>query len=90
MDANGDGRITAADGLLVARAVERVEFENPDLAGGLGLYSGRQYRTPYVHIDTRGTRARWTSRPDEDEEDPAAAAPAEVGLVKPAAKPPTE
>ncbi|MFN2565385.1 MAG: hypothetical protein ABR499_10295 [Gemmatimonadaceae bacterium] len=59
MDANGDGRITAADGMLVANAVERVEYEHPDLAGGLGLYTGRQFRTPYVHIDTRGTRARW-------------------------------
>jgi hypothetical protein len=59
MDANGDGRITARDGMLVANAVERVEYEHPDLAGGLGLYTGRQFRTPYVHIDTRGKRARW-------------------------------
>jgi uncharacterized protein YcbK (DUF882 family) len=59
MDANGDGRITAADGMLVANAVDRVEYEYPELAGGLGLYTGRQYRTPYVHIDTRGTPARW-------------------------------
>ena len=59
IDANGDGRITAADGLLVARAVEQVERDNPDLVGGLGLYFGRQHRTPYVHIDTRGTRSRW-------------------------------
>jgi uncharacterized protein YcbK (DUF882 family) len=59
IDANGDGRITAADGLLVARAVEQVERDNPDLVGGLGLYFGRQHRTPYVHIDTRGKRSRW-------------------------------
>ena len=75
MDANGDGRITAADGMLVASAVERVEYEHPDLAGGLGLYSGRQYRTPYVHIDTRGTPARWGGEPEPPP------APAEVGLV---------
>ncbi|MDQ3949399.1 MAG: D-Ala-D-Ala carboxypeptidase family metallohydrolase, partial [Gemmatimonadota bacterium] len=45
MDANGDGRITAVDGMLVANAVERVEYQHPDLAGGLGLYTGRQFRT---------------------------------------------
>lgn len=59
MDANGDGRLTAADGRIVARAVERVERAHPDLAGGLGLYVSRRYRTPYVHIDARGARARW-------------------------------
>jgi hypothetical protein len=79
MDANGDGRITAADGMLVANAVERVEFEYPDLAGGLGLYTGRQFRTPYVHIDTRGTPARWgvgnSAEPPPE--------PAEIGLVPP-------
>ena len=83
MDANGDGRITAADGMLVARAVDRVEFEFPDLAGGLGLYSGRQYRTPYVHIDTRGTPARW--RISDDQPPPADEQAPDVGLVKPAA-----
>jgi len=34
--------------------VEAVERTHPELVGGLGLY-----REPYVHIDTRGTRARW-------------------------------
>ena len=33
--------------------------EHPDLVGGLGLYTSRRYRTPYVHIDARGKRARW-------------------------------
>jgi hypothetical protein len=59
VDADGDGRITLHDELLVAQAVERVEQEHPDLVGGLGLYTSGQYRTPYVHIDTRGTRSRW-------------------------------
>jgi hypothetical protein len=27
--------------------------------GGLGLYTSRRYRTPYVHIDARGKRSRW-------------------------------
>jgi hypothetical protein len=48
------------DELLVMLAVERVEEAHPDLVGGLGLYTSRRYRTPYVHIDVRGTRTRWT------------------------------
>ena len=59
IDANGDGRFTLADSKLVALAVEAVERDYPELVGGLGLYSGPKYRTPYVHIDARGTRARW-------------------------------
>jgi uncharacterized protein YcbK (DUF882 family) len=59
IDANGDGRVTAADEALVARAVDQVESEHPELVGGLGLYTSGHYRTPYVHIDTRGTRSRW-------------------------------
>ena len=59
IDANGDGRYTLADSRLVALAVEAVERNYPELVGGFGLYSGPQYRTPYVHIDARGTRARW-------------------------------
>ena len=59
IDANGDGRVTAADTRLVVKAVEAVEARHPDLIGGLGLYTSRRYRSPYVHIDARGTRARW-------------------------------
>lgn len=60
IDADGDGRVTLKDEILVARAVEQVESEHPDLVGGLGLYTSRHYRTPYVHIDARGKRSRWT------------------------------
>jgi uncharacterized protein YcbK (DUF882 family) len=60
IDADGDGRITMRDELLVARAVEQVESEHPELVGGLGLYTSWHYRTPYVHIDARGKRSRWT------------------------------
>jgi uncharacterized protein YcbK (DUF882 family) len=59
VDANFDGRYTAADSRLVALAVEMVEKDHPDLSGGMGLYTSRRYRTPYVHIDARGRRARW-------------------------------
>ena len=59
VDADGDGRITMTDELLVMLAVERVEERNPDLVGGLGMYTSRRFRTPYVHIDARGKRTRW-------------------------------
>lgn len=59
IDANGDGRITRDDTDLVAAAVEMVEQSHPDLTGGLGVYVSARYRQPYVHIDTRGKRARW-------------------------------
>ncbi|AHG91458.1 Peptidase M15A [Gemmatirosa kalamazoonensis] len=59
IDADGDGRLTAFDSRLVALAAEMVEKRNPDLVGGLGVYVSPKYRTPYVHIDARGKRARW-------------------------------
>ena len=59
IDADGDGRITMTDELLVMLAVERVEEKYPDLVGGLGMYTSSRYRTPYVHIDARGKRSRW-------------------------------
>lgn len=61
IDANFDGRYTALDARLVALATEMVERRHPELAGGIGLYTSRRYSTPYVHIDARGTRARWRS-----------------------------
>ena len=60
IDANGDGRITLTDEIRVMLAVDRVERAHPDLVGGLGIYTSRRYRTPYLHIDTRGKRSRWT------------------------------
>lgn len=59
IDANGDGRYSVADSRLVALAVETVERDHPELVGGMGLYAGPKYHTPYVHIDARGHRARW-------------------------------
>lgn len=59
IDANFDGRYTAADSRLVAVAVEMVEQDHPELRGGMGVYTSRRYSTPYVHIDARGKRARW-------------------------------
>ncbi len=58
IDADGDGRVTWRDGMLVSLQVEQVERDFPQYVGGLGLY-GNQNGVPYVHIDVRGRRARW-------------------------------
>lgn len=58
IDVDGDGRVTFADAVAVAKAVERVEARHPNLVGGLGLY-GNRGTSPYVHIDVRGKPSRW-------------------------------
>lgn len=59
IDANGDGRITRSDARLVAKAVEHIEEAHPDLVGGMGVYTSGKYNQAFVHIDARGTKARW-------------------------------
>lgn len=58
VDVDQDGRVTYLDVLAVSRAVEWVERDHPELAGGLGMY-GNRGRVPYVHIDVRGQTKRW-------------------------------
>jgi hypothetical protein len=41
------------------RAVERVEQKYPDLVGGAGVYRATGEHGPFIHIDVRGSRARW-------------------------------
>lgn len=58
-DLNGDGRNDIRDAEVLLRAVERVEQKYPELTGGAGLYQANHTHGPYVHVDVRGTRARW-------------------------------
>jgi hypothetical protein len=58
-DLNGDGKVTFADVKMILDAVERVEARYPELVGGTGLYAYAGRSGPFVHIDVRGTRARW-------------------------------
>lgn len=58
-DLNGDGRVDARDAGVVAEAAERVEQAHPELVGGIGIYRSTRSHGPFVHIDTRGYRARW-------------------------------
>lgn len=59
-DLNGDGRVTVADGRVIAEAAERVEKKYPKYVGGIGVYRPNPgAHSGFVHIDVRGTRARW-------------------------------
>ena len=59
-DLDHDGRITIADSKVIAAAVDRVEAAHPELVGGAGVYTAAAGHGPFIHIDTRGYRARWS------------------------------
>jgi uncharacterized protein YcbK (DUF882 family) len=58
-DLNHDGRINIEDSRVVSQAVDRVEAAHPELVGGAGVYPAASGHGPFIHIDTRGYRARW-------------------------------
>lgn len=58
-DLNGDGRVTVADARVMAEAAERVEKKYPSLIGGIGTYAPTGAHAGFIHVDTRGYRARW-------------------------------
>jgi hypothetical protein len=60
-DLDGDGRETVADARVLATIVEDLVGDDTfgDFVGGLGLYGPKPHRGPFVHVDTRGFRARW-------------------------------
>ncbi len=58
-DLDGDGRVTMLDSDLIILAVEKVEMAHPELIGGMGRYHATHAHGPFVHVDVRGTPARW-------------------------------
>ena len=58
-DLNRDGRVDSRDAKIILDAVDRVERAHPALVGGGGLYRATRAHGPFVHVDVRGTRARW-------------------------------
>ena len=58
-DLDGDRRVTIADAQWLARLAEQVEMTHPSLTGGIGAYRANGVHGPFVHVDTRGMRARW-------------------------------
>jgi hypothetical protein len=58
-DLNRDGKVDINDSRVILEAEERVERAYPELVGGGGLYRAASGHGPFIHIDTRGYRARW-------------------------------
>ena len=58
-DLNRDGRVDFGDAKTLAAAADRVEQKYPSLIGGIGTYRATGAHAGFVHVDTRGFRARW-------------------------------
>jgi Peptidase M15 len=60
-DLNRDGRIDTGDSRLLYDAIEEMlgEPRFKKFEGGMGWYPGTRAHPPFVHVDVRGTRARW-------------------------------
>ena len=63
--ASGETRVTIADARVILAAVDRVERAHPALVGGCGVYPAASGHGPFVHVDTRGYRARWIGSGDD-------------------------
>lgn len=57
-DLNGDGVVNRADAEEMRVIVESLEASG-NQPGGLSAYPGTDSHGPFVHVDVRGTRARW-------------------------------
>ncbi|MEO8621131.1 MAG: hypothetical protein ABI625_08700 [bacterium] len=58
-DLNHDGRVNIEDSRVILQAEDRVEAAHPELIGGGGVYPAESGHGPFIHIDSRGYRARW-------------------------------
>jgi len=61
-DLNRDGRVDVGDAHTLSQVVEwmSVRAGNEALTGGLGVYTSTKAHGPYIHVDARGFRARWS------------------------------
>ncbi len=60
-DLDRNGRVDLGDTRPISLAMARVDAAHPELRGGLGTYTAMGPSGPFVHIDVRGTSARWES-----------------------------
>jgi hypothetical protein len=60
-DLNHDGRIDISDAKFLYDEIERLltQPEYKALQGGMGYYPANSAHPPFVHVDVRGTAARW-------------------------------
>jgi hypothetical protein len=60
-DLNGDGRVDRDDATWLAKFVDDMSRQGhfgPRI-GGLGIYGSTSAHGPFIHVDVRGTLARW-------------------------------
>jgi uncharacterized protein YcbK (DUF882 family) len=60
-DLDRSGRVDTGDAKWLYSIVESLYGETwyMPFVGGLGLYGPKPHRGPFIHVDTRGQRARW-------------------------------
>lgn len=60
-DLNGDGYINLDDALVLYGIIDELCGESwfEPFTGGLGKYGPNELHGPFVHVDTRGCKARW-------------------------------
>ncbi len=60
-DLNGDGKVDRKDSETLAAWIEELTPQPfwQRMVGGLGIYKANAAHGPFVHVDTRGSRARW-------------------------------
>ena len=60
-DLNGDGRVDRADARWLAEFIDAMSRRGAfgPRIGGIGIYGSTSAHGPFVHVDVRGTRARW-------------------------------
>jgi hypothetical protein len=60
-DLNRDGRVDVRDSKFLSDQIEGLlaRSEYRKFQGGLGFYPATNAHPPFVHVDVRGTRARW-------------------------------
>ena len=61
-DLNRDGKVDVQDSRLLYDAIEAMLGEQAfaRFQGGMGWYRGTSAHPPFVHVDVRGTKARWS------------------------------
>ncbi|MCF6341522.1 MAG: D-Ala-D-Ala carboxypeptidase family metallohydrolase [Bacteroidales bacterium] len=60
-DLNNDGKINMADAEIIYQTVSKMDNdpEQHHLLGGMGKYNKNASHTFFIHVDTRGYKARW-------------------------------
>ncbi len=60
-DLNHDGRVDIEDSKFLYDEIDRMLMTAAfkKFQGGLGYYPGTSAHPPFVHVDARGTAARW-------------------------------